>query len=189
MPTFSLYYLNLPNHRNLWTEPAASLLNPVNMYMPSNRTTGELDYPLSPWTRHLPNVHSGGWRRASARRRTSRPCVYGASIRRSSALIRIISQHRERLSWARCRASLCTPSWRCWCASVSRPAKPWPPRPITTRIQFGWNELGQIAPGRRADILVLDGDPTMNIWNVRRISTLIVDGNVMDRDALLKPRR
>ena len=28
-------------------------------------------------------------------------------------------------------------------------------------LQFGWNELGQIAPGRRADILVLDGDPTV----------------------------
>ena len=27
-------------------------------------------------------------------------------------------------------------------------------------LQFGWTELGQIAPGRRADILVVDGDPT-----------------------------
>ena len=27
-------------------------------------------------------------------------------------------------------------------------------------LQFGWNELGQITPGRRADILVVDGDPT-----------------------------
>jgi adenine deaminase len=56
-------------------------------------------------------------------------------------------------------------------------------------IQFGWNELGQIAPGRRADILVLDGDPTVNIWNARRISTLIFDGNVMDRPSLLKLNR
>lgn len=56
-------------------------------------------------------------------------------------------------------------------------------------IQFGWNELGLIAPGRRADILILDADPTLNVWNVRRISTLIFDGNVMDRDSLLKVRR
>jgi len=47
-------------------------------------------------------------------------------------------------------------------------------------LQFGWNELGQITPGRRADILVVDGDPTQNIWNARRISTLIMDGNVID---------
>jgi imidazolonepropionase-like amidohydrolase len=55
-------------------------------------------------------------------------------------------------------------------------------------LQFGWNELGQIAPGRRADILVIDGDPTQNIWNARRISTLILDGNPIDREALLKLR-
>ena len=52
-------------------------------------------------------------------------------------------------------------------------------------LQFGWNELGHVAPGRRADILVVDGDPTQNIWNARRIVDLIVDGNVVNRDALL----
>jgi adenine deaminase len=56
-------------------------------------------------------------------------------------------------------------------------------------VQFGWNELGQIAPGRRGDILVVDGDPTVSIWNARRISTLIVDGNVVDRDGLLTSKK
>ncbi len=55
--------------------------------------------------------------------------------------------------------------------------------------QFGWSELGQVAPGRRADILVVDGNPTVSIWNARRISTLIEDGNVIDRDALLKLKK
>jgi hypothetical protein len=32
----------------------------------------------------------------------------------------------------------------------------------------------------------VDGDPTQNIWNARRISTLIMDGNVLDRDGLLQ---
>jgi imidazolonepropionase-like amidohydrolase len=56
-------------------------------------------------------------------------------------------------------------------------------------LEFGWNELGQITPGRRADILVLAGDPTVNIWNARSISGLIVDGNVVDRNALLNLKR
>ena len=56
-------------------------------------------------------------------------------------------------------------------------------------IGSGWTELGQVAPGRRADILVVDGDPTVNVWNARRISTLIVDGNVIDRDSLLKLKK
>ena len=49
--------------------------------------------------------------------------------------------------------------------------------------------LGLIAPGRRADILVLDSDPSINVWNTRRISTLIVDGNILDREALLKMKK
>ncbi len=54
MPTFSLYYLELPGHRNLWKEPAARLLDPARMFEPSNRATGEMDYPLASWARHLP---------------------------------------------------------------------------------------------------------------------------------------
>jgi imidazolonepropionase-like amidohydrolase len=56
-------------------------------------------------------------------------------------------------------------------------------------IEFGWHELGQITAGRRADILVVDGDPTQNIWEARRISTLIMDGNVIDREELLRQGR
>jgi imidazolonepropionase-like amidohydrolase len=52
-------------------------------------------------------------------------------------------------------------------------------------LEFGWNELGQIAAGRRADILVVEGDPTANIWNARNISTILMDGNVVDRPGLL----
>ena len=52
-------------------------------------------------------------------------------------------------------------------------------------LQLGWNELGLIAPGRRADILVVDGDPTVSIWNARRISTIVLNGEVLDRDSLL----
>jgi adenine deaminase len=52
-------------------------------------------------------------------------------------------------------------------------------------LEFGWNELGQIAAGRRADILVVEGDPTVNIWNARNISTILMDGNVVDRQGLL----
>jgi imidazolonepropionase-like amidohydrolase len=56
-------------------------------------------------------------------------------------------------------------------------------------LQFGWSELGLIATGRRADILVVDGDPTANIWNARRISAVILDGEPLDRNALLNLKR
>ena len=34
MPAFSLYYVNLPDHRNLWKEPVASLLDAGRMFIP-----------------------------------------------------------------------------------------------------------------------------------------------------------
>jgi imidazolonepropionase-like amidohydrolase len=56
-------------------------------------------------------------------------------------------------------------------------------------LQFGWNELGQITPGRRADILVVDGNPAANIWNARRISGIVLEGNIIDRNSLLHLRK
>jgi imidazolonepropionase-like amidohydrolase len=49
--------------------------------------------------------------------------------------------------------------------------------------------VGQIAPGRRADILILDADPTVNVWNARRISGMILDGNMLDRESLLNSKK
>ena len=31
MPTFSMFFLNLPGHRNLWHEPAAALLESASI--------------------------------------------------------------------------------------------------------------------------------------------------------------
>ena len=54
MPTFSIFFAQLPSHRNLWKEPAAALLDPARVFEPTDRQTGEMDYPLPFWTRHLP---------------------------------------------------------------------------------------------------------------------------------------
>ena len=189
MPTFSLYYLNLPGHRNLWKEPAASILNPANMYMPPDQSTGELNYPLAPWTRHLPGM-TQRWLEEGQRKKADQsamrlwrinqtifsayPHYLAASGAAATGTMPGISLHTELEMLVRIGLS----SREALAAATNNYA-----------IQFGWNELGLIAPGRRADILILDADPTANIWNARRISTLIFDGNVMDRDSLLKIRR
>ncbi len=56
LPTFSLHYAELPNHRNLWKEPAAALLDRARMYDPTNPATGDMDYPLPGWSHHLPGT-------------------------------------------------------------------------------------------------------------------------------------
>lgn len=43
------------------------------------------------------------------------------------------------------------------------------------------DEFGTIAPGRRADLLVLGGDPLEDIRNTRRLELVICDGEVVDR--------
>lgn len=46
------------------------------------------------------------------------------------------------------------------------------------------DSLGTIAPGKVADLLILEGDPVRDISNTRRIRTVIYRGRVLDREAL-----
>jgi len=189
MPTFSLYYLRLPDHRNLWKEPAAALLDPAQMFDPADRTTGELNYPLASWTRHLPAsgqryLEEGQRKKAdqTAMRLwrinqtifSAYPHYLAATGASALGTMPGISMHTELEMLVRLGLS---------------PREALAAATNNYSLQFGWNELGQIAPGRRADILIVDGDPTQNIWNARRISTLIVDGNVIDREPLLNAKK
>jgi hypothetical protein len=186
MPAFSLYYLHLPEHRNLWKEPAAQLLNPKDLFAPSNPQTGELDYPLPSWTRHLPNA-SIHWMEENARKKAdleasklwainrtifeSYPHYLAASGASAFGTMPGISMHTELEMLVRLGLS----PREAIAAATDNYAE-----------QFHWTELGQIAPGRRADILILDADPTASIWNARRINSLILDGNPIDRESLLR---
>lgn len=46
-------------------------------------------------------------------------------------------------------------------------------------------EVGVIEPGKRADLLVVDGDPVADIATMRRIQTVVKDGEVVMRDGAL----
>jgi hypothetical protein len=189
MPTFSTYFLRLPGHRNLWSEPAAALLDPHDLFDPPDRATGEMTYPLAPWTRHLPNT-ALRWLEESQQKKAdlaalhlwqinqtlfnSAPHYLAASGAPITGSMPGISEHTELELLVRIGLS---------------PREALAAATNNYALQFGWNELGLIAAGRRADILVLDSDPTTNIWNARRISTVILDGNVVDREALLHLRK
>jgi cytosine/adenosine deaminase-related metal-dependent hydrolase len=45
-------------------------------------------------------------------------------------------------------------------------------------------EIGQVAPGYRGDLLLLDADPLADIRNTRRIHAVIQGGVVIDRERL-----
>ncbi len=186
MPTFSLHYVELPDHRNLWKEPAAALLDPRRMYHPTNPATGEMDYPLPSWARHLPAA-AQRWLEAEQQKKADQaamrlwrinetifsafPHYLAGSGADAMGTMPGISLHTELELLVRMGLS----AREALAAATNNYA-----------LQFGWNDIGQIAPGRRADILVVDGDPSVDIWNARRISTLILDGNMIDRPSLLK---
>ena len=46
-------------------------------------------------------------------------------------------------------------------------------------------DLGSIAPGKAADLVLLDGDPTQDIGAVRRIRWVLHDGRRLDREETL----
>jgi imidazolonepropionase-like amidohydrolase len=48
----------------------------------------------------------------------------------------------------------------------------------------GLEQFGTIAVGKRADLIVVDGNPGDDIRHLRRLSTVIRDGRVIDRDKL-----
>ena len=188
MPTFSLYYAQLPSHRNLWREPAAALLNPARVFEPADRASGEMNYPLASWTRRLP-ASTQRWMEESQRKKADQSALRLWHI--NEALFSAYP-HYLAASGAAVHGSLPGISMHTELELLVRlglsPREALAAATNNYSLQFGWHELGQIAPGRRADILVLDGDPTANIWNARRISGLIMNGNVIDREKLLKSK-
>ena len=58
-------------------------------------------------------------------------------------------------------------------AATSRPAE-----------FLGLKDSGTLAPGKRADFLVLDGNPLEDIRNTRRIVDVYIGGQRVDRAAL-----
>jgi imidazolonepropionase-like amidohydrolase len=54
------------------------------------------------------------------------------------------------------------------------------------RVMKRDRQLGVIAPGRLADMILIDGDPTRRISDIRRVSLVIKDGSVYEPAALYK---
>ncbi len=189
MPAFSLYYARLPGHRNLWQDPAAALLDPAHMYHPSDPDSGEMNYALPGWTRHLPSM-AQRWVEQNLRKKADQEAL---RLWRINQTIYAAGPHYLAASGANAMGSMPGISMHTELELLVRlglsPREALAAATNNYALQFGWNELGLISPGRRADLLVIDGDPTENIWNARRISTLIMDGNVIDRTALLRLKK
>jgi hypothetical protein len=189
MPTFSINYAELPGHRNLWLEPAAQLLDPARLFDPADKLTGEMDYPLPSWSRHVPGLIQR-YLEENLRKKAGQDALRMWLINETifKAFPHYLAGSGAPVMGAMPGISLHTELELLVRLGLS-PREALAAASNNYALQFGWNELGQVAVGRRADIVVVDADPTVNIWNARRIALLIMDGNVVDRDELLKLKK
>jgi hypothetical protein len=169
IPTLSLSYLDLPGHRNPWTEAVAVLLDPADLNLPADRTTGER--PVPPTQRDA--FPPGFGERVQGIE--TRYCKAGARYLAGSGTDALgtmpgISLHTE----LELLVKACLTPRQALAAATAN-----------VGTTFGWRDVGQIRPGYKADLLVLDADPTTDIAHLRRINRLMVAGTLIDRAALL----
>jgi hypothetical protein len=169
MPTFSLQYLVLPDHRNLWKEPASAVLDPKGLHLPPDPVTGELKFPSQKMKDRVSADAAQFWK-INQTMLGKHPIYLAASGASAMGTMPGISLHTELERLVRLGL---TPREALAAATSNYAA------------QFGWKELGSIAKGKRADILILSADPTVSIANSREIRSVILDGIVLDRPALL----
>ncbi len=168
LPTAGLLALHHPWSKNPWKEPAAVLLDPKDINQPADPETGKQDHDAAHVEAYArlaaaTEIVEKAYRAAGARYLAGSGCdVWGSMpgislVWELDALVRYGLSPREALA-----------------AATSNFAD-----------AFGWKELGEVRPGRRADILVLDEDPRVDIRAIRSISTIVLAGHLLDREKLL----
>lgn len=170
MPTFSLEYLGMPGHRNLWKEPAAGILDPKTLHTPPDPQTGDAHFRSSDARDGFFAFVAQFWAINETLER-EHPLYLCASGSSALGTMPGISMHTELELLVRLGL---TPREALAAATNNYADK------------FGWHDIGLIAPGRRADLVVLDADPTVNIANSRTIDAVFLSGELLDRAALLR---
>jgi len=170
MPTLSLSYLQLPNHRNLWKEPAASILDPKGLHQPSDPATGEETKYVSDDSRRLRAEDQVQFFSINRALQVAHPLNLAGTGSPAFGTMPGISMHTELELLVRLGL---TPR-EALAAATSNYSD-----------RLAWHELGLVEAGRRADLLILAADPRVDITNSRKIHTVILDGTILDHDALL----
>ena len=168
IPTFALFYTGLPDHRNLWKEKAASIIDPHTLVLNSDPDTGDMDVSAEKEEK-LEHGTQLLWA-INGTLMAANPLYLAASGASTLGALPGIALHVELELLV--RRGL-TPR-QALAAATSNYAD-----------KFGWHELGEITPGRRADLLVLDADPTADIRNADQIADVVLEGRVLDRAKLL----
>ncbi len=174
IPTASLNYLDLPGHGNPWKEPIAAVLDPKDIHFPANPVTGERDNPdpaTNPRDGFPPGVAEAMLRIDEQYRKAGARFLAGSGADAFGTLPGI-SLHTELELLTRIGL---TPR-QALAAATSNFGE-----------LMGWKQVGQVQAGYNADLLVLDADPVQDLGHLKKISMVILNGEILDRDGLLHP--
>ena len=170
MPTFSLGYLDRPDHSNPWNDPVAGILDPRDINRPADPATGNHEQDPAHARAYADLIAAEmALDRSHAAAGAHYLAASGADV---WGTMPGISLHHELAALAEIgltpRQVLAAATWN-------------------FSAVFGWEDAGLIAPGRRADILVLGADPRADITALRDIRREYLAGRPVDLDALLQP--
>lgn len=169
MPTFGLLYLDLPWAENPWDQPIACILDAKDINNPADRETGLHDNDPAHQAAYSALARSEyileeAYRRAGARYLAgSGTDVWGSmpgiSLHHElEALVEIGHTPRQAIAAA-------TSNFESTFSS--------------------WGRIGRIEAGYVADLLIVDRDPRLDIGNLHAIDTLIVGGQMLDRERMV----
>lgn len=169
IPTFSIGCLDAPFISNPWNQPIAGILNPQDIHNPVDAVTGkhytaqQLEF-VGRWVDNILKIE-GQYYQAGARYLAGSGCDINGTLPG-------ISLHDELLLLTKVGLS----EREAIAAATSNFAE-----------IFGWNEVGRIKPGCRADVLVVEKNPLEDIKNLKAVDTVLLAGEIVDRKALLTP--
>lgn len=164
IPTLSLLYLDMSEHENPWSWPTAGWISPADVNAPANADTGEHDYDdararaYAEVARRVIELerlnHAAGARYVAGSATDVWGTMPGISLHTELELLtRIGLDPREALA-----------------AATTNPA-----------LTFGFEGIGVIEPGGRADLVVLDSDPTLDLRAARTPYLVVSAGQLIRR--------
>jgi imidazolonepropionase-like amidohydrolase len=164
MPTLSLLYLDLAEHENPWSWPTAEWISPADVDAPADAATGAHSYDDAR-TRAYADVarrvlelerlnHAAGARYIAGSATDVWGTMPGISLHTELELLtRIGLSPREALAAAT----------------------------TNTARTFGFEGVGTIEPGGRADLVIVDADPTLALEALRNPYLVIAAGRLVRR--------
>ena len=72
-----------------------------------------------------------------------------------------------------------------WSRPASRRSRPSTSPPPTARAISARDDIGTIAAGKRADLVVVDGNPARDIHDIEKVETVFKDGVGYDSKKLI----